>query len=351
MRSRVPVYFGSLLATIALINTPVPRVIVSAVLNPEAGDAVARSLASVTKDLVLVLLISIYFEWARTREHRDLLLDMNRKLDSIRHDTSSVTASATRRLVLESTSPEELVTTALERHVPGGGDKSSLASVVLSSRPAYHDVSVTIRAERIDGQTVHISSRYEMTMPRGPLLIAVTSSPTHTTALSDACPELFDASTLAGSTSFEKDAKEFGEKLECYVETGGGVTRPVAFRRVPAPAVRKYISPPVRLKNSDIVLFHADLSHEDTEFVRVRQHAHWSQDLEVPGAWWYADRPMFARTITFDMRELVRVCRKKVWIQVFIGSVDTLILDDNEGYLALRLDKWIVQGQGVIANW
>ncbi|MFD5829760.1 hypothetical protein [Lentzea sp. NPDC060358] len=350
VRSRALIYFGSVLATIALINTPVPRVVISAVLNPEAGDAVARSLGSITKDLVLVLLVSIYFEWVRGKEQGELLRAIDSKLNSIRHDARTATASATRQLVLSSTAPEELVTAALTRHIPGVSDMSSLVSMVLSPRHAHHGVSVTLRVERIEGQTVHAASRYEVTMRKGLLLVAVTSSPTHTTALSDACPELFDVSTLASSDSFESDAREFGEKLECYVERRG-VMRPVEFKRVPTPAVRRYISPPVGLKNSDLMLFLADLSREDSEFVRVRQHSRWSQDIAVPGVWWYADRPMFVRTVTLDMRELVRVHARKVWAQVFLGSADTLVLDDNEGHLSLQLDRWVVQGQGVIANW
>lgn len=351
MRSRALVYFGSVLATIALINTPIPRIVVSAVLNPEAGDAVARSLGSITKDLVLVLLVSIYFEWVRTREQSELLRGIERKLDVMRGEARAVTAPVTRKLVLDATPSEELVATALERHIPRISDKSSFVSLVLSPRPAHHDVSVTMRIEKIDGDRVHVATRYEATMPEGPLLVAVTSSPTHSTALSDACPELFDVHTLAGSVSFEEDAKVFSEKLECYVEPRRGTTRRVEFRRVPSPAVRRYISPPVGLTAGELLLFHADLSHEDDEFVRVRQHSQWSQDLAVPGLWWYAARPMFVRTLTMDMRELVRACGKKVWVQVFLGSADSLMLDDHEGHLALRLDRWLVQGQGVISNW
>lgn len=243
MRSRALVYFGSLLATIALINTPLPRVVVSAVLNPEAGDAVARSLGSITKDLVLVLLISLYFEWVRTKEQGALLRCMDRKLDALQ----AATAPATRKLVLDATTPEELVTTALDRHIQHSGDKPTFVSLV----------------------TVHVGFRYEVTMPRGPVLVAVTSSPTHPTALSDARPELFHVST-----------------------------------------------PP------------------------------W------PKVHLAADRPMSNRTLTMDMRELVRDQGKKVHEQVFLGSVDSLMLDaEDEGHLSLRLDRWVVQGQGVVAVW
>ncbi|MFD4639618.1 hypothetical protein ACFWN2_20055 [Lentzea sp. NPDC058436] len=347
MRSRALVYFGSLLATIALINTPVPRIVVSTVLNPEAGDAVARSLGSITKDLVLVLLVSIYFEWVRTREQGELLRGIDRKLDA----TGVVAVPAIRKLVLDATSPEELVTTALDRHMPRTEDKSSLVSLILSPRPAHYDVSVTARVEAVVGRVVDLSIKYELTVPRGPLLIAVTSLSTHSIALSDACPELFNVSTLDGSSAFEEDAKRFGEQIECYVETPRGKTERVEFRRVPTNAVRRHITLPVGITASDVALFFADISAVEEEFVRVRCQLRWSGDIDDHCLWWYADRPMFVRTLTMDLKEIVRDQSRKAYVQVFLGSVGSLVLDAENGYLSLRLDRWVVQGQGAIAIW
>lgn len=351
MRSRALVYFGSLLATIALINTPVPRIVVSAVLNPEAGDAVARSLASIAKDLVLVLLISIYFEWVRTREQTELLRGIDRKLDRMREEARTAAAPATRQLVLDATSPAELVTIALDRHLPGLPDKSSFVSMILSPRPAYHDVFLTLRVERVGDRQLHVVSKYELTMPRQPLLVAVTTSSTHGAALSAACPEIFEVITLPPSTPFTEAAKTFGERLECYLELPGQATRKVEFRRVPANAVRKHISPPVRISAADIALFVGDIGPEETEFVRLRNRFHWSQDLAEHFVYWVADRPMFISALTVDVRELVRHSERQVAVQVFLGDVESLLLDADEGHLSLRLDRWIAQGQGVVAVW
>ena len=254
--------------------------------------------------------------------------------------------------MLDATPSEELITTALDRHIPLNADKSSFVSLVLSPRPAHHDVSVNLRVEKIDGDQVHHISRYEMTIPRRPLLVAVTSSPAHSTALSDACPELFDVSTLTSSNSFDEQATVFGEKLECHVESRPGETRRAEFRKVPTNAVRKYISPPVGMTPGDLVLFSADLGRGESEFVRVRYHSRWSQDIDERFIWWYADRPMFIRTLTIDMRELMRDHRRRAtYVQVFLGSVGSLMLDAEDGYLSLRLDRWVVQGQGIAATW
>ncbi len=351
VRSRVLVYFGTFLATIALINTPVPRIVVSAVLNPEAGDAVARSFASVTKDLVLVLLISIYFEWFRTKEQGELLRSIDGKLDEMRAEARTATAPATRKLVLDTTSPEELVRIALDRHIAHPADKSSFVSMVLSASRPHHDVSVTLRVDQVEEGVLHVSSRFEVTMPRGPMLVAATSSPTHAAALSSACPELFEVVALPRSTPFEDAVNAFGDRLECYVEPPhGGVWR-AEFRKVPAIALRKHITLPVGMAATDVCLFIADLSRESTEFVRVRYYFRWSQTLAEHFFYWSANRPMFVRTVTMDLRELLHGHEREVFVQPFLDGVDSFMLDAKDGHLLLRLDRWVVQGQGVVAIW
>lgn len=351
MRSRVLVYFGSLLATIALINTPVPRLVVSAVLNPEAGDAVARSLGSITKDLVLVLLISIYFEWVRTREQGELLRGIDHKLDSMREESRAATAPSVRELVFTGAVPEELVRVALDRHIPDGPDKSSLASLILSPRGAHLDASISLRVERVEAQFVHVKSRYDTTMRRGPVLVAVTASPTRSTALSAACPELFYVTTLPWSRPFDEAVEAFAETFEFYVEVPSRATRRVEFRRVPQGSVRRHITLPVGMTSADLTLFIADLSQEKSELVRVHHYSRWVQELDDRFVYWAADRPTYVRTLTLDFRELVHASGRRVWAQPFLGSSDSLMLDAEEGHLSLRLDRWIVEGQGVVAIW
>ncbi|WP_112265355.1 hypothetical protein [Lentzea terrae] len=350
MRPRLLIYFGGLIAAIVLVNTPAPKIFMSAVLNPEAGDAVGRSLSSVTKDLVLVLLISLYFEWARTRGQAELLRDIDHKLDAMREESRSASASSTRKLVLDATPPEELVTTALDRHIPQSRDKSSFVSLMLSPKPAHHDVSVMMRAERGAGDTLLISHRFDFTTSRGPILIAATTSPKHAATLSAACPQLLDATALPRSTPFPEAVKAYGDRLECYVERQQGSLKKVDFRTVLPGELTRYISPPVKIALADIALFVADLSQESSERVRLSVHTRWSQALSEHFIYWFADRPMFLRTLTVDVRAVLEP-EREVHVQEFLGGVGSLMRDVGDGHLALSPDRWVVQGQGVIAVW
>lgn len=70
------------------------KIVVSAVLNPGAGDVVGRSLGSITEDLELVLFVSIYFEWARTQGQHEVLREIGGKLDAMHGEARVVTAPA-----------------------------------------------------------------------------------------------------------------------------------------------------------------------------------------------------------------------------------------------------------------
>jgi hypothetical protein len=74
--SRVATYFGAIIITLVLINTPVPRVILQALFGETAGNAMAISMRGLTRDIFLLLMVSIYFEWARSREQVALLMEV-----------------------------------------------------------------------------------------------------------------------------------------------------------------------------------------------------------------------------------------------------------------------------------
>ena len=42
---------------------------------------------------------------------------------------------------------------------------------------------------------------------------------------------------------------------------------------------------------------------------------------------------------------------RDVVVHAFLGGLDSLMLDADEGHLSTRLDRWVVQGQGVVAVW
>jgi hypothetical protein len=186
-----------------------------------------------------------------------------------------------------------------------------------------------MRAERGAGETLLISHRFDFTTSRGPILIAATTSPKHAATLSAACPQLLDATALPRSTPFSEAVKAYGDRLECYVERQQGSLKKVDFRTVLPGELTRYISPPVKIALADIALFVADVSQESSERVRLSVHTRWSQALSEHFIYWFADRPMFLRTLTVDVRAVLEP-EREVHVQEFLGGVGSLMRDAGD---------------------
>ncbi len=301
MRSRALVYFGSLLATIALINTPVPRVVVSAVLNPEAGDAVARSLGSITKDLVLVLLISIYFEWVRTREQTSCCAASTASLTDAGGDPHCGGAVHA-QLVLDATTPAELVDHGAGPAHSASPDKSSFVSLVLSPKPATttsRDLRAGTSAEATSTSLPVRADHAARTDAGGGHHVADTRR-----ALSAACPELFEVITLTHVHAVHRGREGVRGAAGVLCGVAEQATRKVDSAGAGERSSQIHLAPG-RDQHGDIALFVADISRRTNEYVQRAQPLQWYQDLAEHFIYWVADRPMFISTLTVDVRELV----------------------------------------------
>lgn len=349
--SRVVIYFASLVGLIALINTPIPQVIVSAVLNREAGEAVARSLGTATKDLVLVLLISLYFEYARSREHVESVRSIDAKVNELTEIVRTARPEVVRELVLRSTEPENLMVAALDQRLHAGDDKKLLATQLLLQREVFREFSISMTLERLEGATMVMRTDMTFLAPEFSPLIAVADNPAHTAALTAACPELFESVTLPASTPFAAAVKSFGDDLEVYVESRAGHYRRVPFRRLPLNVKNPPIPPPVGIPLDRIALFGParDLSTYDAHRFHCRYQ--WRMAVSEHFVYWSAARLMFVRNVTLDVRKLTDLGVDHIWEQTFLSDLKSLALDVREGCLSLSLDRWVVEGQGVMLVW
>ena len=80
-RRRSLYFFASLTSMIVLVNTPVPRWLIGALFGDRVGDSIASSLRGFTRDLFLLLLVSLYFEWVRSRTSSRTLLTIEQEAE------------------------------------------------------------------------------------------------------------------------------------------------------------------------------------------------------------------------------------------------------------------------------
>jgi hypothetical protein len=115
---RVLLYFLSIVGLIAVANTPVPRFLLSALFGDPAGTSLATGLRTSTRDLFLLLLVSLYFKWAKSRENLELLQDMRDQLSVIRRDFDESANNLARAALLDSLDAKELIMMGLGKRLP-----------------------------------------------------------------------------------------------------------------------------------------------------------------------------------------------------------------------------------------
>jgi hypothetical protein len=352
-RSRgVVVYFLSVILTIVVINTSVPRVVLSALLGNVAGSSISDTLQTFSRDLFLLLMVSLYFEWARSREQLDLLEGIRQGVDQINDAVVRSTPEAVRKLALGLTSPEELMRTAVNRILPAGADPTTIISRILSDRVPYRDVTAELRVESVSEDRLKILYRIIFTSHGSEPIFGVTRKSEHSAALSSAYADLFDVFTFPGA-SFEEVGSGGTASIRLYYRRS--VER--HFNQVELVRATARINPdlfsrlPPGLNKSDIAFFQPVKSFTNTsEYVRFRVEATWEQDSLVRFLYWCTDRMMFVRQLTFDARQLSSMI-SSVAFQPFLGNMADVLVDIEDLHVTVRLDAWLFEGHGAVIIW
>jgi hypothetical protein len=59
---------------------------------------------------------------------------------------------------------------------------------------------------------------------------------------------------------------------------------------------------------------------------------------------------MFLRQLTFDARRVVAEGQVVIF-QPFLGSMADLLIDVREGLAVVKLDAWVLEGNGAVMLW
>lgn len=348
----VAAYFLSVIGSIVLINTPTPKIILAALLGDTAGSSIADSLRTLTRDLFLLLLVSLYFEWAKSREQVQLLEEVRDGVGKINSALVTSTTEAVRQLAIAVTTPEELLRAALDRHFPEAVDVKSILARVLSTRPAYRDVTVEIGVESVDTDAIRCSSRTSFNAYVQDPLLAVTRNPLHTAAVSSTYPGLLKILTFPGIKFEDISLPHILPNIKLQHQNLSAQR----YEEIPIVRVTAEIDPvlfsrlPAGMDESDIAFFRPDRPLKPDGPTRFRIDLAWQSDPSSRFFFWYADRPMFVRQLIFDARRIVGE-GQNVTFQPFFGSADDLLIDVRDGFAVVRLDAWVFEGNGAIMLW
>lgn len=345
-------YFLSVIGSIVLINTPIPKVILAALLGDTAGTSISSSLRTLSRDLFLLLLVSLYFEWAKSREQVQLLEEVRDGVGKINSSLVTSTTEAIRQLAIAVTTPEELLRAALGRHLPEVTDVKTILARVLSTRPAYRDVTVEIEVENVDADAIRLASRTSFNTSAQEALFGVTRDSLHTAALSSTYPDLLEVFTFPGIKFEDIVSPHTLPSIRLHRKSISGQP----YEQIPIARLTAKIDPdlfsrlPAGMNESDVAFFRPAPPARIDGPTQFRIDLTWKTDPSVRFFFWYADRPMFVRQLTFDARRLVREDRS-VTFQPFLGSMDDLLIDVRDGFAVVRLNAWIFEGNGAVMLW
>lgn len=160
---RVAAYFGLVIATLIMINTPIPRVALQVLLGEAAAQSMANSLRNLTRDIFLLLLVSIYFEWVRSRQQVALLTGLSRGMEYIQREMKTFSLHEAQRMTLDSMTGPELVAAGANKVMPKLHDTSTLTRLILSDRPHYDNVYISCRINEVGKNTVSLFQTFTRT--------------------------------------------------------------------------------------------------------------------------------------------------------------------------------------------
>jgi hypothetical protein len=223
--ARVPTYFAIIIFAIFLVNTPIPQVIIGALFGEAVGIELGQSLRRSARDLFLLLLISIYFEWAKGRQQHEIYHRIERKVVELLSQSANQSPADVRRAIIESADGQELARAALRRGLQIDTPSNQLVNLISPNRPVFYDVSITMTLESLPSLQISFRSEMRLTVDLRNLLIGVVKNAAHGTIIGHECGDLFEVIALSSRADIEQSTQEISSLLDVYILGENSTTR------------------------------------------------------------------------------------------------------------------------------
>lgn len=348
---RTWLFFGLVIATIALINTPAPKVILSAVFDTAVGESVGNSLRGLTRDLFLLLLVSIYFEFIRAHIQAKTLQAIEDDIRDVRTQIGTIFPKRIQSLVLESADPRKMIEHAVRRLFKSDLEMHSVVSQLAPSKRIYKEVSIELESHQVTIKQVELTISINLEAELRNVYLGVTKRAEHTTALTNSELDFFDVITIPGDPELESAQEAIRAQLKFYFQDITKRSKELTFISLSKTEQEALLSPPTGMTHDDFIVFRfpPNAMHAGPQKVRAKYK------LTIPYTehfiYWCADRPMFVRQLTVDASSIASFSGHQVRFQLFIAGSESTALDTHESKLSIKPNKWLLDGHGVAAIW
>lgn len=344
-------FFASVITLLVLINTPAPRFVLSALFGGIVGESVGASLQGFTRDLFLLLLVSLYFEWFRSKDQGKSIETIEADVAEMKKALQAKNPSTFRTLALESSDPEEMINVASRRLFKTDRGTESLVRRIAAPKTVYDEVSVELRTLDANLNNVLVFMSLELEAVLDEIYLGVTKQVEHTAALAASTFELFDILTIPGSSTLTDLQQSLRAQIKLYHRDSSNKFSEIPFIPIEKSLQKSIISPPPGMSHDDFILFRTPENIHFTGRAKIRAEYRFEMSLDEHFVYWCTDRPMFIRQLTVDANSVAATIGRPVRFQLFIGESETVPVDIVGSRLAVRVDRWVLDGHGIVAVW
>ena len=350
-KGRSLLFFASIISVIALVNTPAPTWMLTTLFGPKVGESVGVSLRGFTRDLFLLLLVSIYFELVRTRAQTNTLHSIEASVRDLKNQVHDMFPKRIQALALESADPKKMIEHAVRRLFKSDKETRSIVSQLTPTKKIYNEVSIELRSLAVTEKTVSIFMSIALEAELDHVHIGVTKGAEHTSALATSPFDFFDVITIPSETDLKTIQKSLQARIKLYYKDQSDRFKELRFINVPRPEQTVLLTPPAGMTHDDFIIFRLPTGTTLTGLQKVRAEYFFEISYGEHFIYWYADRPMFVRQIIIDANTIAMASGHPVRFQLFLADSESSVVDIHESRLSMKLDKWLLDGHGAIAIW
>lgn len=251
----------------------------------------------------------------------------------------------------------EEVADVLERTYQGDHVKD-LALMVLSDEPPIYNASVTLRLRDDDSEpdAYHLTISTEKSCTHGVHFMALSPRATLADLIFSTCPRVGDVFTCSHRDHLEEQADAWRNDLNTLTVLGSDASGRSTRQQVPLQAVepdeREAVLHDLPQEfHDDVVLLKADLPRSPSDPpTRLALHLSSVMSRSDGYCFWLADRPTFLNTIVFDVSAFSLREGETFTLQPCLRATGYEPLP-AEGVFTIRVEKWVVRGQGALLLW
>lgn len=344
-RTRVVVFVGVLAIATALVQWSGLSSLLDDTLGIPWSKGIVSFLKTNTQGLVLLALITLFYEFIGFESSREDTRERQRALFDL---LDAALLSAPNSALIQ-------YSLRREHDDPTAG---ALSRYLLSDRALLRDFSVSVRVEPYQDQfKVTITMQYKASLDRYIVALTSDSLAVEPLTVARAVTETF----VVPAELAEVVPNVVGSVVEISAVTINDVNdagsrdnltfRPISDRKrrkvlrdagisQDIRACRLYVAHPLRdLRLPDRP---TELQY-GVRFSTMRSRGH---------TFWSSDRPLHVRSIEVDLSALTPRQIADAEVHLFVGTVGWApSVEGNAGYWLFPLDRWIVAGQGVVIVW